>query len=167
VRRAAVGSAAFFLVAPCVVGGLVPWLITDWDDNCMWLPARVLGFALIAVGAAALLHSFARFVREGIGTPAPVAPTERLVVGGLYRYVRNPMYVALAAVILGQALALGRWSLVLYGAVVMTAVVSFVRLYEEPALTRQFGARYAEYRAAVPGWLPRLRPWEPPRGVKR
>jgi protein-S-isoprenylcysteine O-methyltransferase Ste14 len=167
VRRAAVGSAAFFLVAPCVVGGLVPWLITGWNDNRMWLPARVVGFALIAAGAAALINSFVRFVREGIGTPAPVAPTARLVVGGLYRYVRNPMYVALGAVIFGQALALGRWSLVLYGAVVMTAVVSFVRLYEEPALTRQFGPSYAEYRAAVPGWFPRLRPWWPRPDVKR
>ena len=162
-RRAALGSAAFFLVAPCVVAGLVPWLITRWDAGDVWVPARVAGLALATAGAAALIHSFARFVIEGVGTPAPVAPTERLVVGGLYRYVRNPMYVALEAAILGQALAFGSWPLVVWALVVFAAVGSFVRLYEEPALAEQFGASYAEYKAAVPGWLPRLTPWRPTR----
>ena len=94
-----------------------------------------------------LLHAFARFVVEGVGTPAPVAPTERLVVGGLYRYVRNPMYVAVATAILGQALLLGRPVLLAYAALFMTVVAAFVRLYEEPTLARQFGDEYAAYRA--------------------
>ena len=109
--------------------------------------------------AVVLLDAFARFVREGLGTPAPVAPTEHLVVGGLYRYVRNPMYLAVASLILGQALLLGQLILVPYAALFGLAVWGFVRWYEEPTLTRQFGAEYEEYRSAVPGWWPRRTPW--------
>ena len=103
--------------------------------------------------------AFARFVVEGFGTPAPVAPTERLVVGGPYRYVRNPMYLAVGATIVGQALLLGRPILLLYAAAFAVVVLAFVRGYEEPTLAQQFGAEYEDYRRAVPGWRPRLRPW--------
>ena len=106
----------------------------------------------------ALVHAFARFVAEGVGTPAPVAPTRQLVVGGLYRYVRNPMYLAVLAAIAGQALVLGRLVLVPYAVVVAAAFVAFVRWYEEPTLAWQFGDRYQAYRAAVPGWWPRRPP---------
>jgi protein-S-isoprenylcysteine O-methyltransferase Ste14 len=86
-----------------------------------------------------------------------VAPTQKLVVGGLYRYVRNPMYIAVAAVILGQAAVLGSWLLLGYALVFGATVWSFVHWYEEPALRRQFGAAYEDYLMAVPGWWPRLR----------
>jgi protein-S-isoprenylcysteine O-methyltransferase Ste14 len=102
-------------------------------------------------------------VAEGVGTPAPVAPTRELVVGGLYRYVRNPMYLAVLAAIVGQALVLGRLVLLAYAAVVAAAFVTFVRWYEEPTLAWQFGDRYQAYRAAVPGWWPRRHPWRPAR----
>src|SRR5438093_9291980 len=85
---AAAGSAAFFVLAPGVVAGLVPWWLTGWQVRQplpYWAPLRVAGAVLITAGASALVHAFVRFVVEGIGTPAPVAPTERLVVGGLYR----------------------------------------------------------------------------------
>src|SRR5262249_24201293 len=101
---------------------------------------------------------------EGRGTPAPPAPPEHLVVRGLYRYVRNPMYLAVLAVILGQALLLGRAVLVGYAAIVAAAFVAFVYGYEQPNLTRRYGAEYAAYRRAgaaggpVPGGCPRLRP---------
>jgi protein-S-isoprenylcysteine O-methyltransferase Ste14 len=159
--RAAAGSLAFLFVAPGVVAGLVPWLITGWsaDDDLTWLPLQVLGGLLIAAGVAVLLHAFARFVIEGLGTPAPVAPTEKLVVGGLYRHVRNPMYVAVASTIIGQALLLGRPVLLAYAALFMATVAAFVHLYEEPTLTRQFGNDYTRYRRAVPAWRPRLSPW--------
>jgi protein-S-isoprenylcysteine O-methyltransferase Ste14 len=147
---AAAGSAAFFVVAPGVVAGLIPFWLTGWDPEPVWLPVRIAGIALIAAGVPVLVHAFARFVVEGLGTPAPAAPPERLVVGGLYRYVRNPMYVALVAVIVGQALALGRFGLLLYAAVVWAAVATFVRVWEEPALARRFGPAYEEYRQAVP-----------------
>ena len=117
----------------------------------------VLGVVLIAAGAAFVLHAFARFVLEGIGTPAPVAAPERLVVGGVYRHVRNPMYVAVLATILGQALLLGRPVLLAYAAVLWVVFASFVRLYEEPTLRERFGADYDAYRRAVPAWLPRFR----------
>jgi protein-S-isoprenylcysteine O-methyltransferase Ste14 len=117
---------------------------------------------LIVAGAAAVVSAFVRFVTEGLGTPAPVAAPPRLVVGGLYRFVRNPMYVAVLSCVVGQALLFGRASLWVYAVVVGAAMVAFVRLYEEPHLARQFGAEYEQYRRAVPGWLPRLRPWHGP-----
>ena len=139
-------------------------MLTGWDARTLspwWLPLRALGVLLLA-GSIALVHAFARFVVEGAGTPAPVAPTERLVVGGLYRHVRNPMYVAVAAVIVGQALLLGRPVLLAYAAAFGVAVWAFVRWYEEPTLERRFGAEYEAYRRAVPGWRPRRRPWAGP-----
>src|SRR5260370_13363024 len=104
---AATGSAAFFVLAPGVVAGFVPWWLTGWrfqDPLPYWAPLRLVGTLLLVAGLAVLVRAFAQFVAEGVGTPAPVAPTERLVVGGLYRYVRNPMYLAVLATILGQAL---------------------------------------------------------------
>ncbi len=159
--RAAAGSLVFLFVAPGVMAGLLPWLITGWevDDELAVLPLQVLGALLIAAGVAVILNAFARFVLEGVGTPAPVAPTEKLVVGGLYRHVRNPMYVAVASTIIGQALLLGRPLLLVYAAVFMAVVAAFVHLYEEPTLTRQFGDDYTRYRRAVPAWRPRLSPW--------
>ncbi|MGH2922442.1 MAG: methyltransferase family protein, partial [Solirubrobacterales bacterium] len=158
----ALGSALFLLAAPGVVAVLVPWLLGAWEFETPapgWIALRVAGGVIIAAGAAALLHSFARFVVEGIGTPAPVAPTRTLVVGGLYRHLRNPMYVAVAALIVGQALLFGRPWLLAYAAAFVAAVATFVRHYEEPTLERSFGASYYAYRRAVPAWIPRLRPW--------
>jgi protein-S-isoprenylcysteine O-methyltransferase Ste14 len=160
--RAALGSLVFLAVAPGVVAGLLPWLLTGWRaERAVALPVRLAGFALVVAGVAALLQAFVRFVAEGIGTPAPVAPTQRLVVGGLYRYVRNPMYLAVGAAIVGQALILGRPGLLLYALAFGVAVAAFVHLYEEPTLARQFGAEYDSYRRAVPAWWPRRRPWSP------
>jgi len=158
--RAAAGTAVFLVVAPGVVVGLLPWLITGWRPG-QWgtgfwgTGAAAAGALLIAAGCGFLLYAFGQFAVQGIGTPAPTAPTEHLVVRGLYRYVRNPMYLAVLAAIAGQALVLGRPVLFGYGAAVAAAVVCFVRWYEEPALTRQYGEEYRAYRRQVPGWLPR------------
>jgi protein-S-isoprenylcysteine O-methyltransferase Ste14 len=156
---AVIGSAIFFVLAPIVVAGAVPWWITGWRGGITWFPVRVIGWLLVAAGTVVLLHSFSRFVREGSGTPAPVAPTERLVVGGLYRYVRNPMYVAVVAVISGQALIFGHLGLWLYAGAAWLTMAAFVRFYEEPTLHARFGTAYDTYRRAVPGWLPRVTPW--------
>jgi protein-S-isoprenylcysteine O-methyltransferase Ste14 len=161
---AAVGSALFFLVAPGTVVGLFPWLLTGWqvrDPVPYWAPMRVLGGILLVAGLIVLVQAFVRFVVEGLGTPAPIAAPGRLVVGGLYRYVRNPMYGAVLAAIVGQALLLGQVGLVLYAAAVWLLFAAFVRWYEEPTLTRRFGMDYEAYRRAVPAWWPRLRPWNP------
>lgn len=155
------GSAVFFLVAPCIVAGLLPWLILDrYETTLLGSPPQItLGILLIVAAIAVLVHCFARFALEGLGTPAPIAPTEKLVVGGAYRFVRNPMYVAVLSIIVGQAMVFGSWPVLLYAIVVAAAVVSFVRLYEEPTLARRHGTQYEAYRRAVPGWLPRLTPW--------
>jgi protein-S-isoprenylcysteine O-methyltransferase Ste14 len=157
---AAVGTSVFFALAPGVVAGLVPWLLTDWDMRGPGTLSllRLAGLFMVATGAGALVGAFVRFVVEGLGTPAPVAPTEHLVVGGLYRYVRNPMYTAVVATILGQALLLRQPVLLLYAALVAAAVAAFVHLYEEPTLSRRYGVEYDAYRAAVPRWLPRSGP---------
>lgn len=155
------GSLAFLVLAPGVVAGLLPWWLTRWrveEPLPYWLPLRVVGLILLAAGVVVLLDAFRRFVVEGLGTPAPVAPTERLVVGGLYRFVRNPMYLAVAATIVGQALLLGQPILLLYAVAFAVAVFSFVHWYEEPTLRRQFGEQYETYRRAVPGWWPRREP---------
>jgi len=157
--RAALGSALFLLIAPGIVAGLIPWSITHWHMHPTPAALRAVGVTLIAGGVAFLLQAFTRFVLEGIGTPAPVAPTERLVVGGVYRYVRNPMYLAVGAIITGQALLFGRPGLLLYAAAFGAVVFCFVHLYEEPTLRDRFGRDYDAYRRAVPGWLPRLTPW--------
>jgi protein-S-isoprenylcysteine O-methyltransferase Ste14 len=161
---AALGSSMFFALAPGTVAGLIPWWLTGWrlrQPFTHWLPLRILGVLLVMTGAAVLVQAFVRFVVEGLGTPAPIAPPQRLVVGGMYRHVRNPMYVAVVAVLVGQALVLWQPLLLVYAAAVWAASALFVLGYEQPALRRRFGEQYDAYRRAVPAWWPRLRPWRP------
>ena len=158
-KTAVAGSAGFLVIAPGVVAGLMPWWLTGWRAGvAVPAPVRVIGGVVTAAGAVTLIGSFAQFAMEGRGTPAPPAAPERLVVRGLYRYVRNPMYLAVLAVIIGQALLLGRPVLLGYAAVVAAAFVAFVYGYEQPTLARRYGAEYEAYRRAVPGWWPRLVP---------
>ena len=157
-RDAATGSSLFLALAPGTFGGLIPWWLTRWHFEQPlphWSSVRVLGALVLIAGAAFVVHAFARFVVDGLGTPAPLAPTERLVVSGVYRYVRNPMYLAVTATIVGQALLFGQLWLLAYGAVFLAVTAAFVHWYEEPTLTRQFPLDYPAYRAAVPGWWPR------------
>src|SRR5437868_15120018 len=100
---------------------------------------RVLGVLLIAAGTPMLLDSFARFALQGIGPPAPIAPTQHLVVTGLYRYVRNPMYVGVFSVICGQGILFGDIRVLLYAVGLWAAFHIFVLAYEEPKLRRTFG----------------------------
>ncbi|MFF4362743.1 methyltransferase family protein [Streptomyces sp. NPDC001604] len=156
---AALGATLFLFLAPGTVVVLLPWWLTGWRAGDWWPPVRVLGLLPLVAGAVVLLSAYVRFVVEGSGTPAPVAPPEHLVVGGLYRYVRNPMYVAVVAAIGGQGLLLARPVLFGYGACAAGAMWAFATWYEQPALTRRFGADYTRYRRAVPGWWPRMTPW--------
>lgn len=159
---ATLGSLVFLLLAPGTVAGVVPWWISRWEWQRPLLGtgvSRVAGGALVAVGVAALLDSFARFALRGLGTPAPVLPTRHLVVTGLYRHVRNPMYVAVVAVILGQALLLGDARLLGYGLLLWLVFHLFVLGYEDPKLRSTFGAEYERFRANVPRWIPSVRGW--------
>ncbi len=159
---AILGSALFFAVAPSTVAGLVPWWITRWEFRPPFFDldaTRAVGILLIVAGLPGLVDSFARFALQGLGTPAPIAPTQNLVVTGLYRYVRNPIYIAVVAVILGQAILFGDWRLMIYGGLMWLAFHAFVLAYEEPVLAQQFGVQYEDFRANVPRWIPRLSPW--------
>lgn len=156
------GSALFLVLAPGTVAGLVPWWISRWRFETFgiwWLPLRVVGGLLVAAGALVLLDSFARFAITGLGTPAPVFPTRHLVVTGLYRYVRNPMYVAVVALIVGQGLIFPNMRVLEYSALVWLAFHLFVLAYEEPTLLATFGPEYETFRRGVSRWIPRLSPW--------
>ncbi|MEU5535426.1 isoprenylcysteine carboxylmethyltransferase family protein [Streptomyces sp. NPDC020362] len=157
---AALGTALFLVLVSGSAAVLVPWWLTGgWRAGDWWLPLRLLGLVPLTAGAAVILEAFARFALEGLGTPAPIAPPARLVVSGPYRYVRNPIYVAVAAVLAGQGLLLARPVLFVYAAGAWLLSLAFVRWYEEPALVRRFGADYERYRRAVPAWWPRRTPW--------
>jgi protein-S-isoprenylcysteine O-methyltransferase Ste14 len=147
------------VIAPGTLAGLIPWWISRWqfsDRGIGWIPLRLAGGALLAAGLLALLDSFARFAMEGLGTPAPVFPTRHLVVTGLYRYVRNPMYLAVLAAIAGQGLILENTRVLAYGALVFLGFHLFVIGYEEPTLRAAFGPEYETFRGSVPRWIPRL-----------
>ena len=153
-----VRNAIFVIVVPGFVAGLGPWLVTRYvrfDWGAWTVPVVIVAAGLILAGALVLLYGVWRFAAEGRGTPSPTAPTEALVVAGPYRYVRNPMYLAVGAIILGQVFLFLMPGIVIYAAAFVVAVVSFVTWYEEPTLLRTFGADYEAYKAAVPGWWPR------------
>lgn len=151
-------SLLHYLAAPGVVVVLMPWLLTGWEPGSPdWpLALRWFGAALAVAGLAVVTAEFVRFVREGGGSPAPVAPTERLVTGGLYRHVRNPMYVGVVAAIVGQGLLLSSPIVLGYAVIVFLTVATFVQVYEEPTLSSTFGAEYTAYCRQVPRWIPRL-----------
>jgi protein-S-isoprenylcysteine O-methyltransferase Ste14 len=158
----ALGSALFFLLAPGTVAGLIPYAITGWELKPAFFGyelVRWIGAVLITFGLVVLIESFARFATRGSGTPAPVAPPKHLVVSGLYRHTRNPMYVGVISVVAGQALLMGDVGLIWYAAVVWLGFHLFVLLHEEPTLRVTFGEEYGRFCANVPRWLPRLRPW--------
>ena len=155
-----VGTVLFVLCVPGTVVVYVPYTLTRWTLAAPFLGSNVgrwLGAALI-VGALPIFFDFVqRFVREGEGTPAPIAPTRRLVVGGSFRYVRNPGYIAVVSLLVGQALLFGSVAVLLYALMVALCFHIFVVAYEEPTLRRQFGAEYEAYCRTVRRWLPRLR----------
>ena len=159
---ASVGSLVFFLLAPGTVAGWVPYWLTGWHMHAPFFglrTLRVVGAALLVVGLASLVDSFVRFAIVGLGTPAPVAPPSHLVVSGQYRHVRNPMYVAILMLLVGQSLLLGSVVLLRYALLVWALFHAFVQLYEEPTLAARFGRSYEAYRKHVGRWWPRIKPW--------
>jgi len=157
-------TALFTLVVPGTVLVFVPaaLLSTGLGPPLNVGPARWLGLVPLVLGLAAILVCFVEFIRWGRGTPAPYDPPRELVVAGLYRYIRNPQYVGVLLVVVGEALLAEAPILLGYAGLLAIAYHLFVRYYEEPTLGRLFGEAYARYRQTVPRWLPK---W--PRAIKR
>ncbi len=159
--HAVLGSALFMAFAPGTLAGLIPWALTGWAHPTSNLALAILGGTVTALGFALLVECFGRFALQGRGTPAPIAPPDRLVVTGAYRRVRNPMYVAVVSMVLGQAALFADGRLAIYGLILWAGFHLFVLVYEEPTLREMFPHDYAAFTAAVPRWRPRLRPWTP------
>jgi protein-S-isoprenylcysteine O-methyltransferase Ste14 len=149
----------FVVIVPGAVGGWIPWRIAG--DRALVAgalpPVHLLGAPLLVLGWTGLLWGVVDFVRHGRGTPGPYDPPRALVVNGLYRVVRNPMYVCVLMAIAGCSLWAMSSSVGWYGVWVALGFHLMVVAYEEPHLGDVFGADYAAYRARVPRWLPRLR----------
>jgi len=162
---ALLGSLVFFVVAPGTVAGLVPWWITQWRLGPAFLgndATRAAGVVLIILGLIPVVSSFLRFAWDGLGTPAPIAPPRHLVVTGSYSRVRNPIYVALLAILLGEALFFGDGRVAAWGVLFWLFTFAVVLVYEEPTLSHLFGEEYRIYCQNVPRWIPRLSAWRPP-----
>ena len=160
---AAVVSVAWGMALGGTFGALLPYLLGYWHFHRplpYWTIAQAAGGLLICAGLVPIVASFIDFTRAN-GTPVPVASPPRLVVSGFYRYVRNPIYVGFLVMLLGEALLFGSLGLLKYAAVAWCIGAAAVRWYEEPTLTRKFGAEYRDYRRAVRAWIPRLHPWTP------
>ena len=146
----------FTIFVPGIVAVLIPlWLVGDMRLHAN-APATWMGAVVGVTGAAIYLRCAWEFAVNGLGTPAPIAPTKFLVTTALHRYVRNPMYIGVALVILGQSVIFRSLHLVLYAAAMLTTAHIFVVLYEEPTLLRQFGESYEGYLRTVPRWVPKL-----------
>ncbi len=157
--RVLVGTILFTALVPGSVVLLVPYLLSGWRFAPPILGLSVtrwLGAGLFLIAVPFFGDFLARFVREGRGTPAPIAPPERLVTGGVFRYVRNPGYVSAIAMLTGQGLFFGSVRILIYAVLVGVGFHLFVVDYEEPTLRARFGAEYEEYCRRVPRWIPRL-----------
>jgi len=155
-RSLVVRAGLFMLVVPGTIAGWLPWYISGWRRPRLDSALGFVGALVAVVGWLVLLWCARDFVVRGRGTPNPLDPPRALVVDGLYRFVRNPMYVAIVTSLLGQA-AMYRSSAVAWYAVGMAAAFHLrVVLYEEPKLTELFGDSFADYRARVPRWIPRV-----------
>ena len=152
----ALKSFLFFMLAPGMVAGVIPLVFLQTGPKLDMGFVAYLAFLLWIFGLAILLWCFLDFLVKGRGTPAPTDPPKELVVSGLYRLVRNPMYDGVLMVILGHFLWLGYWSLLVYTAVIFAAFSVFVVWYEEPHLRKTFGAAYEDYYRKVPRWIPKF-----------
>jgi len=149
----------FTIAFPGSLVGLVPlWILhARLPPGHDWTTSRAfLGYAVAAIGAAVYVVCAREFATRGRGTPAPYDPPRKLVASGLYRWVRNPMYVGMFTILAGEALLFGSRSLAIYTVLLALGFHVRVALFEERALGRDFGDSYARYRATVPRWIPRL-----------
>jgi len=139
------------------------WFVPRWvAGNDAFENPRPLGWIVIALGVSIALACALEFAWRGIGTPAPFDPPRRLVITGLYRWVRNPMYVGLGVLLLGEAIAFPRITVTMLFmiAALWLATTIFIVTFEEPTLRSKFGDDYAAYCRNVRRWIPRLRPFD-------
>jgi protein-S-isoprenylcysteine O-methyltransferase Ste14 len=153
----ALKSLLFLIVAPGMVAGYIPLVLLRRGPPVETGPLAYLAFPLWLIGGVILLWSFWNFLIQGRGTPAPIDPPRELVAVGFYRYVRNPMYVGVLAIIIGHFLWFGHWYLLVYAVIVFLAFNTFVTYYEEPTLKRKFGKSYEDYLHNVPRWIPKFK----------
>jgi protein-S-isoprenylcysteine O-methyltransferase Ste14 len=148
----------FTVFVPGTVAGYVPWRLRQGSVAPATGTEEWVAIAVIAIGIAIYLYTaFWGFALTGGGTPAPIAPTKILVVKGLHRFVRNPMYIGVALVIGGQAWLFHSGHIAIYMVCMLLTAHLFVIFYEEPTLHRQFGEEYDRYRASVPRWIPKFK----------
>ena len=154
----ALRSLLWTLLLPGFFAGYLPWRYFGLAQVQLDFtrPTHVVGVVMIIAGTALLLACIWEFARRGRGTLSPVDPPRELVVRGLYRYVRNPMYLSVTLIVLGEVLLTGSRALLAYWAIWFVAVNLFVIGYEEPNLQRRFGESYARYRQTAGRWVPRL-----------
>ena len=131
-------------------------------DERLW--QTLIAAVLIFAGLTPALESVRRFIYVGRGTLVPVAPPEHLVVTGFYRYVRNPMYAGVLVALTGEAILFWNRGIVIEAALACLGFNLFVRLHEEPSLTRRHPEEYPRYKKSVPRWLPRFTPWNGSQG---
>jgi len=153
----ALKSLAFLILVPGFVGVYFPLSSLRYGPQVEMGFLSLLAFPLWFAGTAMVLWCFWDFLVKGRGTPAPFDPPKELVVTGLYKYVRNPIYVGVTLALLGNFLWFGYWNLLIYAALALAAFHLVVLFYEEPTLRRKFGAAYEEYLRIVPRWIPRAK----------
>jgi protein-S-isoprenylcysteine O-methyltransferase Ste14 len=152
----ALKSFLFLIVAPGMVAGYIPLVLFRRGPQIETGVFAYLAIPFWLIGGVIVLWSFWNFLHEGRGTPAPIDPPKELVAVGFYRYVRNPMYVGVLAIIMGHFLWFGYWYLLIYAVMIFSSFHIFVTFYEEPTLKRKFGSAYEEYVKKVPRWIPKI-----------
>jgi protein-S-isoprenylcysteine O-methyltransferase Ste14 len=143
----------FTVIVPGTVTIYFPLLYMDAEMPATWGVMQWLGTAVLAIGVATYARCAWDFTFAGLGTPAPIDPPKKLVIGGLYRWSRNPMYVGVLSILLGEALLLQSLRHLLYATAVFSAFEAFIVFYEEPHLRQTFGEAYLRYCKAVPRWV--------------
>ena len=154
-------SLLWTILLPGMIAGYIPWRFFGFRLHAPQSVMQLICVAVAALGVVILLLCIVEFARRGRGTLSPLDPPRKLVVTGLYRWVRNPMYVGVALVLLGEILMSGSSALATYAAIFFLCANLFILAYEEPHLARTFGASYQDYKRHVRRWIPRLSPWPP------
>ena len=145
----------FTALQPGLVAGVIPYYILDGEitPQTPWTLHTYGGLVLISLGLIIMFRCVLQFVWEGKGTLSPIDPTRRLVVRGLYRYSRNPMYVGVMLILIGEAIVIQSSALWIYLAIIFSAFNLFILIHEEPRLKRDFGQEYRLYCKKVRRWI--------------